>query len=524
MGMEGWRGTRSGAAAATAVMLLATAACGVGERREAAGGGGGDTLRVVSPMEVHDLAPATSDALFTRLEVTETLVTSDLQGELAPGLAESWESPDGGRTWEFALPDGATFHDGTPVTGEAVAEALTRAAEEAASPLADTPLQEITCEGQDVTVRMSSPSLTLPAVLTHYSTSVLAPASYDESGAVTEVIGTGPYRIDSIELPASITTTAYDGWRGEQPEVERVSFQAVSRPETRALMAVGDQADVAFGLEPAGRQRVDAADGATMESTLQPRTILMKVDAEHPVLRDVRVRQALSMGLDRESMADAVLREGELAATQLLPPSLEQWNDPGLEPLEHDVAAARALLEEAGWSAGADGMMQRDGEPLRLTLTTYPDRPELPALATTIQAGLREIGDDLRVDVTNSSEISSRHADDSLELGLLARHFALVSDPLVTVADTFAPDGADFGAMNWRDDEVGAALDELLAGASGARAEELRAVVTTTAQEELPLIPVAWYRMNAAVSERVDGFVIDPLESSWRISEVSWAR
>lgn len=523
MGQAGRRGRRAGAVAATAVMLLATAACGLGERREAAGGGG-DTLRVVSPMEVHDLAPATSDALFTRLEVTETLVTSDLEGELAPGLAESWGTPDEGRTWEFVLPEGATFHDGTPVTGEAVAASLRRAAEEAASPLADTPLEGVTAEGRGVTVRMASPSLTLPAVLTHYSTSVLAPASYDASGTVTEVIGTGPYRIDAIELPASVTTTAYDGWRGEQPEVERVSFQAVSRPETRALMAVGDQADVAFGLEPAGRQRVDDADGATMESSLQPRTILMKVNAEHPVLSDVRVRRALSLGLDRESMAEAVLREGELAATQLLPPSLTQWNDPGLEPLEHDVAAARALLEEAGWRAGADGMMRRDGEPLRLTLTTYPDRAELPALATTIQAGLREIGVDLRVDVTNSSEISSRHADDSLELGLLARHFALVSDPLVTVADTFAPDGADFGAMNWRDEEVGAALEGLLAGASDERAEELRSVVTTTAQEQLPLIPVAWYRMNAAVSERVDGFVIDPLESSWRLSEVSWAR
>lgn len=217
MGMEGWRGTRSGAAAATAVMLLATAACGVGERREAAGGGGGDTLRVVSPMEVHDLAPATSDALFTRLEVTETLVTSDLQGELAPGLAESWESPDGGRTWEFALPDGATFHDGTPVTGEAVAEALTRAAEEAASPLADTPLQEITCEGQDVTVRMSSPSLTLPAVLTHYSTSVLAPASYDESGAVTEVIGTGPYRMTPSSCPPASPPRRTTGGAASSP-------------------------------------------------------------------------------------------------------------------------------------------------------------------------------------------------------------------------------------------------------------------------------------------------------------------
>jgi peptide/nickel transport system substrate-binding protein len=93
----------------------------------------------------------------------------------------------------------------------------------------------------------------------------------------------------------------------------------------------------------------------------------------------------------------------------------------------------------------------------------------------------------------------------------------------VTVADTFAPEGSDWGALNWQDAAVTDAVDELLDGAEGSRAEELRATITETAQEQLPLIPVAWYRMNAAVSDRVDGFVIDPLESSWRISDARFA-
>jgi peptide/nickel transport system substrate-binding protein len=223
--------------------------------------------------------------------------------------------------------------------------------------------------------------------------------------------------------------------------------------------------------------------------------------------------------MDREAMAEAVLREPELAATQLLPPSLTQWNQPAAAPLEHDPEAARALLAEAGWTPGADGTMTKDGEPLRLTLLTYPDRAELPALATAIQASLAEVGVEIEVEVTNSSEIPAGHADGSLELALLARHFALVSDPLVTVADTFDPEGSDWGVLNWQDPGVTQAVDELLDGADGGRADELRATVTETAQEQLPLIPVAWYRMNAAVNERVEGFVIDPLESSWRISD-----
>ncbi|MDQ4053917.1 MAG: ABC transporter substrate-binding protein [Actinomycetota bacterium] len=509
---------------ASAAFILVTtlgvsAGCGTSDDRAASH----DTLRVVSPMEIHSLDPGTSDGIFTRLEVAETLVSSDLAGELVPALAESWTASLDRRAWTFELVQGATFHDGTPITPEAVATALEYAAAEPASPLAEAPIDGFVPVETGLRIDLSEPDVTLPALLTHYSTSILAPASYDVEGRVTEVIGTGPYRVEDVELPASIEVRRFDDWRGEAPAIERVSFQAVGRAESRALMAIGDQADVVFGLEPAGRDRVEAADGVGMESSLQPRTILLKVNGDHPVLGDVRVRRALSLALDRQAMAEAVLRERELAATQLLPPSLTAWNQPDLAPLGHDRDAAGELLAEAGWTPGADGILARGGEPLRLTLRTYPDRAELPALATAIQASLAEVGVEIEVEVTNSSEIPAGHADGTLELGLLARHFALVADPLVTVADTFAPEGSDWGVLNWQDSGVTAAVDELLDGAEGGRAEVLRATITETAQEQLPLIPIAWYRMNAAVSDRVDGFVIDPLESSWRISNARLA-
>ena len=152
-----------------------------------------------------------------------------------------------------------------------------------------------------------------------------------------------------------------------------------------------------------------------MDSSLQPRSLLMKVNVEDPILGDVRVREALSLALDRAAMAEAVLREEDLAATQLLPAVAEH-----VEPARPRAARARRRGGRATcWTRPAGrraptASATKDGEPLQLTLLTYPDRPELPALATAIQAALEEVGVDVEVEVTNSSEIPARHADGSL--------------------------------------------------------------------------------------------------------------
>ena len=168
-------------------------------------------------------------------------------------------------------------------------------------------------------------------------------------------------------------------------------------------------------------------------------------------------------------------------------------------------------------------MLPRDGEPFEVALRTFPDRPELPVLATAVQDALREIGIAVDVQVGNSSEIPAGHQDGTLDLALYARNFALVPDPLVTLLGDYAPDGADWGAMGWSSRELTDTLTGLTGGADAATADAGRATVTGILQAELPVIPVAWYRQSAVVSDRVDGFTLDPLERSWRLDELSWS-
>ncbi|MFG3689826.1 ABC transporter substrate-binding protein [Micromonospora sp. NPDC047740] len=485
--------------------------------------GGAELLRVVGPFELHSLEPSRSDGFFTRLQVAETLVDADGQGVLRPGLATGWRVSGDQRAWTFVLRPDAVFHDGTKVTAEAVAASLKTARDEPGTPWGEAPVAAITADGGEVRVQLERPYAPLPAVLAHASTQVLAPASYGADGKVGKVIGTGPYRVERIEQPSKLEVVAFERWNGEKPNIKRISYQAVGRAETRTLMAESGQAEVTFGIDPVSRQRIQRAAGVEISSVTLPRTILLKANAGHEVLGDLRVRRAISASLDRKAMATALLRDPEMAATQLFPPSLPEWHQDSVPPLAHDPGQARNLLAEAGWAPGTDGILTRDGKRFEISLRTFPDRPELPILATAVQAALKEVGIRVNVQVGNSSEIPAGHQDGTMELGLYARNFALVPDPLVTLRTDYGPQGADWGAMGWSNAELTRTLGALADGTDPAAAAAGREKISGILQSELPVIPVAWYRQSAVVSDRVDGFTLDPLERSWMLDKLRWS-
>jgi peptide/nickel transport system substrate-binding protein len=510
-------------ATALAVALALMAGCSGGST-EFTGKARNDKLSVVSPLEVHSLDPATSDGLFTRLEVAETLVATDTAGALTPGLATAWKASADRLTWEFTLRRRAVFHDGTPVDAAAVVASLARSRDVAGTPLAVAPITAISTADGSVRITLSSPYAALPAVVADTSAQVLAASSYAADGHVHKVVGSGPYRVVEVQQPTRVTLAAHEKWDGAAPAIRSVSYQAVGRAESRSLMAQSGQSDVTFGIDPTALQGLAKVKGLTTYSVTLPRTIVLKANAAHPALSDVRVRRAISIALDRESMAAAVMRDRKLAADQLLPPSLPQWHRADVPRLTRDVGRARALLVEAGWSAGSDGVLRRDGKRFALRLRTFPDRAELPPLATAIQAALAEIGIKVEVAVGNSSEIPAAHRDGSLELALFARNFALVPDPLVTLIGDLAPGGADWGVLGWHDDRVTAALADLADGAEPAAAVRARTTVTEVLQNQLPLIPVVWYRQSAVVSDALTGMQLDQYERSWRLSRLTWAR
>ena len=479
-------------------------------------------LQVVAPWDVGSLEPSRAGYVFTRLQVAETLVGAAADGTLLPGLASSWTVSPDALLWRFVLRS-AEFHDGTPVTAAAVVRCLERARSQP-GPLAGVPIASIEVDGADVVVRLRSPFGSLPAFLAHYGTQIRAPASFDAASAVRAVIGTGPYKVAELGLPLRVDTVRNDKWTGgPAPAIGRVSYLGVARAEARALMADSGQADLTFTLDPPSLARLRRNAGVQVHVVPIPRVELLKLNAGSPMFADVRVRRAVSLGLDRAGIARAILGNPDAVATQLFPPSLAEWNVPLLPPLRRDKAEAVRLLAEAGWQPGPDGTLRRDGQPFRFTLRTYADRPELPVVAAAIQDQLRGLGMDVTVAVVNSSEIPAGHKDGTLQMALMARNFSLVPDPLGTVLQDYAAPGGDWGTMNWMDAPLQEALGQLRSETRPVERAGLRRTVSETMQRDLPVIPVAWYDHSLVSGKRITNVAIDPFELSYNIAALRWA-
>lgn len=479
-------------------------------------------VTIAAPWEIASYDITVAGFAIQKLEILENLVDADETGILEPALATQWSPSEDGLTWTFTLRDGVVFHDGTPFNAASATSALTRAWQQPGV-LQKAPITAIDARDGSVVFTLSTPFAALPSLLAHATTIIPAPASFDADGNPVAWIGTGPFAVEAFTPPQSIDVARFDSYWGDAPMIEKASYLAAGRAETRALLAESGDADIVFTLDPAGYARLSEVETVETTAVPIPRVVTLKVNAAHPFFADPRARQALSLSMNRSGVATAITRFPEAAAGQLFPPALNKWHDPSLPSLSYDVEAAKALLSDLGWTAGDDGILVKDDQRFAVTLRTFPDRPELPLIAAALQDMWREIGIELTVDVNNYSVIPQGHQDGSLHLALYARNYGLTPDPVGTVLQDFGTGGGDWGAMGWDKPEVAKALARVAAtDDDAARAADI-AMVAKAIHEDLPLIPVVWYQHTVSVAVGLENVIIDPLQRSYGLSEMSWS-
>jgi len=469
-------------------------------------------LDVVAPFEIKGKDPVSSGSILMKMSVTQTLVDAKADGTLIPGLATQWQVSEDGLTWTFSLRSDVRFHDGSLMTGAAVVAALEWSRNNGGL-LAKTPLESMVADGQQVVFKLTHPFTMLPAMLAEYRSAIIAPSSIQE-GQVVDVVGTGPYRVKQFTPPNTLTVEAFDGYWGKPATIKQAAYHGISRAETRALMAESGDADITLSLDPASFTRLQSTAGLKVESTAIPRVLMLKVNGE---VFDKATRHALSKAIDRVGIAKAVLRY-DTAATQMFPKGMAEWHNAALEPFAYDPEAAKAELAKAGWVLNAQGVREKNGKAMEIEILTFPDRPELPLIAAVLEQQFAAVGALPTINNTSYTEIPAKHNNGTLSTALFARNFALVPNAVGTLLQDYAPSG-EWGAMGWNNEAFTAKVKAMADGSApeGAR-EELVAIL----HEELPVLPIAWYQLNMAVSDKVTGVVIDPFERTLGLSNVTW--
>jgi len=319
------------------------------------------------------------------LNVWETVLEMQADGSVSPRLAESFEISDDGLVYTFHLRQGVTFHDGSDMTSADVVYSFNANAEATVSRASAAWATVESIEAPDdytVVVTLEVPSQSFAGRLADRAGIIVPEGFFEDNDAGTTVIGTGPYVLDEYRIDQDLTLQRYDGYWGEQPFFETV-VQRFMPDETAAINALlsGD-IDMVASVIGEGMDRVAAvdADNDNISSALIPGTEVSfwALNTNVPEFSDIRVRQAIQYGHDRQAHIDAATAGTATLSCSMAVPAGVPW-DTDYCPYEYDPDKARELLEEAGVTD------------LELDFP-YPTAAWHPIMAQVFQAEMAEIG------------------------------------------------------------------------------------------------------------------------------------
>lgn len=404
----------------TLTLTLVLAACGSSDKEEAekegtsnegtktegtdtSGESGGDLI-IAELSDAQSLDPQGSNDVQSsnvQSNLFETLVIRDANGDLAPGLAESWTQVDD-LTWEFKLRTGVTFHDGEVFNAESVKKNFDRLLDPVvASPRAH--LYEMVTEVKvidDTTVQFVTeyPFSPLLAHLTHNGGGIISPKSIDDdyaamtgdtaAGSVINEnpVGTGPFKFVSWQPGNEIKLAKNADYWGTPANVDTVTFRVVPEMATRVAELQSGNAHIIGTVDPAQVANVNSSGVATVDETPSTSLTYIGFNTEKAPFDNKLVRQAISKAIDRQSLIDGIYEGYGIPAISPISPGVFGYTE-DVTPTDYNLEEAKALLAEAGY---ADGF--------KTTIWTN-DNPARQNVAIVLQQALKELNIDVNIEV-----------------------------------------------------------------------------------------------------------------------------
>ena len=337
-----------------------------------------------------------NDYLPVRAGIAETLVRLDRDLTLKGWLATHWEAVDE-TTWTFRIRDGVTFHDGTPLDAAAAKASLERGMS-VSQRLGGLKIASMEADGQTLTIRTHEPNPALPSELVNPHAaivSVAAEAAMGREAFNLRPVGTGPFQVKTFDPNVELTLERYDGYWDGAAKLDGAAVRFNEDGNVRALALQSGEADIAWALPAESIETIQSSDRLRVDSNASLRVHLLLYNQQRPALKELAVRKALNLLLDRESAANDIMLGYAEPANGPFYPKLPFGSEASAP--EHNVEEAKRLLAEAGYAPDANGVMAKEGDRLSLELITYAARPELPLIAQLLQSDAAKAGVEIRI-------------------------------------------------------------------------------------------------------------------------------
>ncbi len=452
--------------------------------------------------------------------VFENLVAYDEKQNLKPGLAESWRSLDD-TTWEFKLRRNVRFHDGTPFTAEDVIATFKRIPNVPNSPASFTIFTKpvIGLEATDPHTLLMKTALPHPGLPRDMAgVQIIAKgavdAKTDDFNAGRAMNGTGPYRFVEYRPGDRVVLTRNEGYWGQKPQWEQVQFRMIANNAARVAALMAGDVHMIENVPTSDVAKLKQASGLTVRSAVSNRVIYLHLDSDRikdtpfvrakdgsPItsnpLKDVRVRRAISLAINRAAIIDRIMEKQAVAAGQFLDTPF-YGTSKALKPDPYDPERAKKLLTEAGFPNG-----------FQVTLHAPNNRYiNDEKIAQAIAQFLTRVGIETRLETMPSNVFFTRAS--KLEFSLLLVGWGSetgdTSSPLRSLVATFDKDkGA--GAANrgrFSDPALDAMIDAAMIQIDPAKRGLLLAAASEKAMAEQAIIPLHFEVSTWAMTKGLD--------------------
>lgn len=368
------------------------------------------------------------------------LIGRDISGKPIPEQAESWQISKDGLQYTIKLRKGLKFSDGSPFTADDVAFTLTFLHDPSYDGGSDIALAKIkggaeykagkadkisgieVLNPQTLRVTVLEPGAT---TLTTLGGPILSRAYYGKAysqGKIDGVrqqsskpLGAGPYRYEKFVPGQEVRFSANPHFYAGKPAVQNFIYRVTGDATKLQLFQTGETDLEGFAINNDNIAQLKSLGFAKLHIYDSSDYSLIEFNHRKSWAQDVRVRQALTYGLDRKKLVDVVYQGHGQVATVPISPSSWAHDTRGVNPYAFNPAKARALLEQAGWKLGADGIREKNGQKLTISLLATKSLFN-DALIPIAKESWRQIGVDLRPELSDFNALLAKRKAGNYDL------------------------------------------------------------------------------------------------------------